>query len=364
MAITKTGKRYYPKAVFYRCAAKALAFLWAIAPEGARVRYSKKHYPESNALAAGAALEKIIVRDGPLPAPTSPILVCSLRDEIDKIAEFLRHHRALGIRRFVFVDNNSKDGTREFLTEQPDCDLWLGPETYSPDMQNAWRIKICDIYTNTGGGRQNRWFLSLDADELLVWDGCEDMKIESLVRKLSRRGIRHARAQMVDMYRAGRALDPRYDADMTLAENYPYFDADYTEEIQKFYNKWPFPLRKGGPRFTFFRGSDGERHAPFLTKIPLFYFRRGETFESHAFEQWWLNFSPCHLGLLHFKFLPGAMAKIKEAVKGGYHWNGSFEYKILLDAFTRSPDLSFISDRSRRYASSRSLVRAGIIRPL
>jgi hypothetical protein len=336
--------------------------LWALAPESRRVEYAGRHHGKFTELARRAALKKIIVRDGPLPPPESPVLVCSLRDEIAKIPEFLRHHRALGIKRFAFVDNNSTDGTAEFLCAQPDCDLWLGWEPFNPDMQNAWRMKICDIYTATGG--RNRWFLSLDADELLVWDGCENMKIDSLVRRLARRGIRHARAQMVDMYRAGKVLDPRYDAGKTMIENYPYFDADYAEEIRRYEGKWPFPARTGGPRFTFPRGPRGERHAPLLTKIPLFYFRRGETFDIHVFEQWWLNFSPCYLGLLHFKFMPGAMAKIKEAVEGGYHWNGSFEYRMLLETFTRDPGLSFTSGQSGKYESSRSLVRDGIIRRL
>ena len=352
MPILKTGKFRRARAAYYRIAARAAALIWAMAPESLRMAYSGAHYPKFNRLARQAALKKIKVQDGPLPPPESPVLVCSLRDEADKIAEFLRHHRALGVKRFVFIDNNSRDGSAEFLGSQPDCDLWLGWEPFSPDMQNAWRLKICDMYTDMGG--RDRWFLSMDADELLVWDGCEDMKIDALVRRLARKGIRHARAQMIDMYRAGRALDSNYDAAKTLVENYPYFDADYAEEISLWTGRTAYMRRTGGPR--------AKLAAPELTKVPLFYFRRGETFDIHVFEQWWLNFSPCHLGLLHFKFLPGAMDKINEAVRGGYHWNGSFEYKALLKAFARDPGLSFMNARSRKYESSLSLVREGIIR--
>jgi hypothetical protein len=166
---------------------------------------------------------------------------------------------------------------------------------------------------------------------------------------------------MVDMYRKGRALDDNYEAAKTLIENYPYFDADYVEEYERYEGRVPFVSRTGGPRFRCFRGSDGKRHAPLLTKVPLFYYRRGETFDIHIFEQWWLDFSPCYLGLLHFKFLPGAMAKIKEAVDGGYHWNNSFEYRLMLETFWRERGLSLMDGSSRKYESSRSLADENII---
>ena len=34
---------------------------------------------------------------------------------------FLSHYRSLGVKRFELVDDNSNDGTREFLFEQSDC---------------------------------------------------------------------------------------------------------------------------------------------------------------------------------------------------------------------------------------------------
>ena len=46
---------------------------------------------------------------------------------------FLSHYRSLGVKRFVFIDDNSNDGTREFLFEQSDCMVLGSSYTYCGD---------------------------------------------------------------------------------------------------------------------------------------------------------------------------------------------------------------------------------------
>ena len=48
-------------------------------------------------------------------------LLSRVKNEAFFMRPFLSHYRSLGVKRFVFIDDNSNDGTREFLFEQSDC---------------------------------------------------------------------------------------------------------------------------------------------------------------------------------------------------------------------------------------------------
>nr|WP_251134123.1 glycosyltransferase family 2 protein [Rhodomicrobium sp. Az07] len=51
-----------------------------------------------------------------------------------RIPDFLEHHRRLGVRHFAIVDNRSSDGTREFLTREPEIRLFDGAEEFDDDL--------------------------------------------------------------------------------------------------------------------------------------------------------------------------------------------------------------------------------------
>ena len=47
-----------------------------------------------------------------------------------KVTLFLNHHRALGICHFIVVDNDSCDGTLEYLKAQSDISIWQTEHSY------------------------------------------------------------------------------------------------------------------------------------------------------------------------------------------------------------------------------------------
>ena len=51
-------------------------------------------------------------------------LFSMMRNERDLLPLFLDHYRKLGIARFVIVDNDSSDGSHEWLIDQPDVELY------------------------------------------------------------------------------------------------------------------------------------------------------------------------------------------------------------------------------------------------
>lgn len=57
-------------------------------------------------------------------------LFCVQRNEMIKLPAFLEYYRNLGITKFIFIDNNSDDGSFEFLIEQPDCYVYWTNDSY------------------------------------------------------------------------------------------------------------------------------------------------------------------------------------------------------------------------------------------
>ena len=53
--------------------------------------------------------------------PEQILLFSTLRNERVRLPFFLRYYRSLGISHFLIVDNNSDDGSREYLAAQPEC---------------------------------------------------------------------------------------------------------------------------------------------------------------------------------------------------------------------------------------------------
>ena len=58
-----------------------------------------------------------------LIAPDHILLFSTLRNERIRLPYFLRYYRNLGVNHFLIVDNDSDDGSREYLQAQPDVSL-------------------------------------------------------------------------------------------------------------------------------------------------------------------------------------------------------------------------------------------------
>ena len=82
---------------------------------------------------------------GPAAGSHSAFMV--VRNESQRLPYCLEYHRTLGIDRFFIVDNESDDGTREFLLLQPDCHVFraagsFAAANYGMDWINALVARI------------------------------------------------------------------------------------------------------------------------------------------------------------------------------------------------------------------------------
>lgn len=286
------------------------------------------------------------------PNPALPTVISVVRNEMARLPDFFDHHRRLGVRHFVMIDNASDDGSRDWLRRQPDVDL------YAAETPFAWRRKhgwITQVIERTG---PNRWWLLLDADEHAIFAECEMRTLSDLTAYLDRRRVQRARAALIDMYAKGPVEAMKPEPGLSLAERFPYFDAATYSERQL----PELTARTGGPRRRLTASTDPETE-PALTKYPLFRLNPGEiAFNPHAI---WppadLADDPCLIGLKHFKFDEGFFEKIAYALETGAYWRDSAEYKAYVAAIEHDPTFSLFFPGSRRYLSSEDFVDTGVI---
>lgn len=267
------------------------------------------------------------------------IAICVAKNDLIKIKEFIRHHRTIGVRQFVILDNGSTDGSIEWLSKQEDVVLMYTKVPYTTNRREGWINRIMAYYGD------ERWYLVADSDELLVYEECEHKSIHDVIAYYELKKMIRGRALMVDMY-----AKPEYYAKGKKEDCFDecvYFDIDTYYQSKRYYVN----LMCGGPRERIFH------QAPWLTKYPLFYLRKQDIeCKSHFLFPHRENMNTdCHLILKHYKFQPGEVEKYKKIVQDGSYFNGSKQYKAYLQVMENSEKLDFMYNHTEKYVSSKSL---------
>lgn len=259
---------------------------------------------------------------------------------------FLTHYRQLGVTRFLIVDDRSTDGTKEFLSQEPDVDLYESNCRYSDAYRGrAWRQILVNRY-----GR-GRWYLNVDSDEFLVFAAAPSLP--QLISWLEKRGIRHMPAPMLDMYPPGyvEAADYAFPRD-----GMPWTIASLVDEdgydLRAGARAWSL---KGGVRQRFFQ-SKAE-----LMKYPLMHWDSLTRLDKsiHFPNPYWRNFSAPAGALLHFKFFSGFSDDFAEVVRNGQHFGGGQIYQDILEKIQQPAQIVLETATSITYTGARKLARMG-----
>jgi len=271
----------------------------------------------------------------------SDILVfTTLRNELVRLPFFLDYYRKLGVNHFLIVDNNSDDGSREYLEEQPDVSLWTSTASYKRARFGVdWLNWLQRKYA------AGHWCLVVDPDEFFVYPFCDTRPIRALTDWLDASSIKSFGAMLLDMYPKGGINDTPYQRGQNPLEIASWFDAGnyMIEKNKRFGNLWI----QGGPRTRVFF-ADAPEKAPALNKVPLVKWDKKYTYVSstHMLLPRGLNLVYDEWGgekasgvLLHAKFLNTFAAKAEEELKRGQHFAGSTEYKAYAAGATDNPDL-------------------------
>jgi Glycosyl transferase family 2 len=268
------------------------------------------------------------------------LLFCTLRNEKVRLPYFLNYYRELGVRHFLFVDNGSQDGSREYLAQQADVSVWSTNASYRESRFGMdWLTLLQRRYAH------NHWCVTVDADEFLVYPFCETRPLRALTDWLDMSSIRSFSALLLDMYPKGDPELQPYAEGQNPFDLASWFDSgNYTISRNESYgNLWI----QGGPRARAFF-ADKPAAAPALNKIPLVKWNRRYAYvnSTHMLLPRGLNLVYDGWGgekasgvLLHAKFIDSFAAKAEEEVNRRQHYANSVEYRAYREALTNGPDL-------------------------
>jgi len=286
------------------------------------------------------------------------LLVCCARNEMPRMPAFLAHYRRLGVGHFLVLDNQSDDGLRDYLAQQPDCSSWLADGSYKA---SNFGMDWCNaLLARYGVGK---WCLTVDPDEFLVYPYCEQRDLHSLTARMEAIGQPSLYSVLIDAYGEGplsrTTLTPGGDPFAIC----PWFDRfnltqRFDPETQGFWVQ-------GGVRMRRFF-ADRPDMAPALNKVPLVRWTAGLRYVSsmHHLNDPRLNCTvngrkdAVSAALLHFKYVSLLRDKAAEEMVRGEHYAGSTEYKAYFDAgdvVLHDPNIS------QRYVDSEQLLQLGFM---
>lgn len=276
-----------------------------------------------------------------------PIIICAVKDDLIRIKKQVEHHRQIGIRHFVYIDNMSTDGTFEWLESQDDVSLFTVDEIYNSSRRNAWSRQAADFFG------YSRWYLFLDSDELFIYPGAEIKPITEYIDLLEKSKIKSTLTAMIDMYTNTSVFKGNSNQ---FADEYCYFDLDSYSISRRF---WGWEI-KGGPRKRLYPSE--KKESVLLTKYGLIKAEKSDLIGSHNNYPFSLNFDRKRAiaFLLHYKFLPHDDKKYNEIIQTGNYAGGSKEYRKYMKAIEENPDLTFFYDKSVRLNDSKDLLKLEI----
>lgn len=243
-----------------------------------------------------------------------PIVISVVKNEVEKLPLFLSHYRKMGIKQFIFIDNVSSDGTVDYLKKQLDVEVFSVKTKFCSFLKEGWINQVLALHGFY------RWYMVVDADELLVWPQFEKISLRKLISVFYTKRMYRPVAIMLDMYSKGL---PYQCSSENLLDEFCYCDMDsyYWLHGQN------VNILSGGPR---------ERKMKikvWLSKTPLFYLRPLDIFCCAHYMYPYQNYKnpKCPIVLLHYKFAyKSTHEQMKDYVKNGKDSIRIYESKTYL----------------------------------
>jgi hypothetical protein len=278
------------------------------------------------------------------------VLVSNCRNELARLPYFLEYYRGLGVDRFLIIDNNSDDGTTEYLQAQPDVEYFFTDASYRGALSGRlWTQELADTYA------VGRWVLTADADELLVYPGIESVDLPELCAYLDDQRVRGLYAFMLDMYADVPLSEAVYRPGTDFLETCRWFEVDTYHLTPGQYP--PFLKVEGGPRSSLYDDRPQQK-GPESTKVPLVKWERGFSYiaSSHSHRQ--IPLADISGVLLHFKFFSSWTSVVMRDAKRGDQIGFYDKYA---DEYGTS-DPIYWRPESIEYRGAAQLVELGVVR--
>lgn len=266
-----------------------------------------------------------------------PTLVVTVKDELERMKLIYEHYRKLGIKQFIIIDNGSTDGTMQFVEAQPGTRVYRVDEPFLTPKKEAWIARVLAL---TG---YNRWYVVVDADELIDYVGSERHSVKELIESHHNNGHSRLQGYMVDMYAQADvfAADCAYSE---IPEVFSYFDTgSYFEKSSN--------SIFGGPRHRVFGLNNYLSKQAIFCYLPDMLYHNCHSLHWPGHEHW---IEMCFV-LRHYKFLKTDLQFYQERVKKKNYYNDSEEYKAIFDTMEHGQAPSLYYKESTHYINSESL---------
>ena len=254
-------------------------------------------------------------------------LATVIKNELWRLPWFLNYYRSIGVDEFIFVDNDSDDGSLEYLLQQSDVLVFNTKTSYKAGRSGTvWLNHIFGLF-NKG------WNIYVDVDEALVFHDIEIHGIRGLIDYMDRHGHDVAVGHMIDMFKSDTSELTKFDNCVNdFISSYPLFDKTYV--------RWPII------NFPYFKAVGGIRQAAgigeILTKTPVI--RAGRNIKllmsSHSVTPGCI--SDIDIGLLHFKLAGDFRSEFAEIINSnnriGHCQMRYKKYKQYFDDWSASAD--------------------------
>lgn len=263
----------------------------------------------------------------------------TLRNEMSRLPHFFEHHRKLGVDHFFVVDNDSTDGSRDWLLAQPDVSIWTTRASYKASRFGMNWLGWLQMRYASG-----HWCLTLDADEIFIYPDHNQVNLRELTDRLASNRICCMAAMMLDLYPKGPLSTAVMGEGQTPLDALGWFDPEgYTYEYKSRYNHTSV---RGGPRKRMFFNDEPEL-APHLHKTPLVFWKRHYTYASsthlvmpNRLNNGFFENNPAPTGLLlHTKFLSEVISKSAEEKQRREHFIRTENYLSYYDEVIADPVL-------------------------
>ena len=285
-------------------------------------------------------------------------LICVFRDERILLEYFIKYYHSLGITHFVMIDNQSRDGSSEYLKSLLDINLLLyeAYDSYrSADYGTKWVNWVLHEHC------KNQYCLVVDVDELFSCDWRKYGSLLGLIECMEEGGANVAPAFLLDMY--PEQINDGYRSGDNFIEHSPYFDrcgSPYYEKAGTIYGDFNHLI--GGVRKRVLNATVCIHKFPFFRFdfLPLsiapgcHYFKKVRTIIGESAR---INLFGENAVLLHFKFIkPGFERFIEMRISNNEDWADSEEYRAYQSVVARNGAVRFYDEKiTRRFLDVSSI---------
>lgn len=275
-------------------------------------------------------------------------LMAAVRNERTRLPPFLAHYRALGVTRFLVVDDESSDGTTDYLADQPDVDLFRSDIRFQ-----AARYGTMWFYTLAQRYGVGRWYVIVDVDEYLVYPGMADHPLPDLIASLTRHRQSRLLAPMIDLLPDADLRQTPFDPGRWPWDVAPYLDPVGYEMRYKSIG----PLITGGPLSKLF----GTLHL--LQKYPVMFWDKSaihypDIHNLYPFQRSSPQIQAC---LLHCKLFADLEKRSLAAMADQQHAQHAEKYRVYYDEIRSGLQLDSEIQRCVRYEGPEHMAELGFM---